>query len=85
LLLIGGCLVLQVHAVATLQDQIKQVASRAKDNDKRSLTQLDQLQNELDGYVAADCPLCGNYMIRSIATSLTESEKDKMEAMTWVL
>lgn len=71
--------------MSALQEQIKQVASRAKDNDKRSLTQLDQLQNELDSYVAADCPLCGNYMIRSIGMSLTGSEKEQLEAKTWAL
>lgn len=75
----------EVLAVAALQEQLKQVAARAKDNDKRSLAQLDQLQNELDGYVAADCPLCGTYMIRSIGVSLVASEKDISEAKTWEL
>ena len=75
----------KIHAVVALQEQIKQVAARAKDNDKRSLTQLDQLQNELDGYVAADCPMCGSYMIRAIGLSLTSSGNDSQEATSWLL
>lgn len=48
------------------------------------MNQLEQLQNELDNYIAADCPLCGNYMIRSLGVSLI-SEQESIEAKSWDL
>lgn len=68
----------------SLEEQIRTVSTRVKDNDKRSMNQLEQLQNELDGYLASDCPLCGNYMIRSLGLSLI-SEQEMVEAKSWEL
>jgi hypothetical protein len=34
---------------------------------------MEHLQAELDALVAADCPLCGDYMIRSTGLSLLSS------------
>jgi hypothetical protein len=70
--------------VISLEEQIRTVSARAKDNDKRSMNQLEQLQNELDSYLAADCPICGNYMIRSLGMSLI-SEHETIEAKSWEL
>mmetsp|Transcript_13019 Transcript_13019/g.19636 ORF Transcript_13019/g.19636 Transcript_13019/m.19636 type:complete len:1090 (-) Transcript_13019:185-3454(-) len=73
-----------VKLALSLEEQIKGVAARAKDNDKRSLAQLEQLQAELDGLIAADCPLCGDSMIRSVGRSLISSG-DALEAKSWEL
>ena len=59
-----------VQLVSSLREQIAAVSSRAKDADKRSMVQLEHLQAEMDGLVAADCPLCGDYMIRATGLSL---------------
>ena len=60
------------------------MAARATDADKRALAQQEYLQNELDGYVAADCPLCGYLMIASLAQPLI-TEYDIEEAKSWSL
>jgi hypothetical protein len=48
------------------------------------MTQIDYLQGELDGYIAADCPLCGYAMIHNIGLPLI-SDKDREEAESWLL
>ena len=48
------------------------------------MNQLEQLQNELDSYIAVDCLLCGNYMIRSLGFSLI-SEQETIESKSWDL
>jgi len=73
----------QLEVVAALEEQIHALSRRSKD-DKRALTQQEYLQNELDGYVAADCPLCGYVMIRSLAMPLV-SDSDAKDAETWEL
>lgn len=62
-----------IQLVASLKEQISAVSARAKDADKRSMVQMEHLQAELDALVAADCPLCGDYMIRSTGLSLLSS------------
>jgi hypothetical protein len=62
-----------VQLVGSLKEQISAVAARAKDADKRSMVQLEHLQAELDALVAADCPLCGDHMIRSTGRSLLDA------------
>jgi ribosomal protein S14 len=73
----------QLEAVSALETQIAALARRSKD-DKRAMSQQEYLQNELDGYVAADCPLCGYVMIRSLASPLV-SESDLVDAQSWEL
>ena len=73
----------QLEAVKILDGQIRAISNRAKD-DKRAMAQLEFLQNELDGFVAADCPLCGYVMIRSLALPLISPE-DSVEAKSWDL
>ena len=46
--------------------------------------QVEALQLELDGYIAADCPLCGYVMIRSLSMPLITPE-DSEEAKAWAL
>lgn len=37
---------------------------------KRKSAQIEALQTEIDGYLAAECPFCGDVMIRSIGEKL---------------
>jgi len=73
----------QLEAVNVLNEQIRVISRRAKD-DKRAMAQQEYLQNELDGYIAADCPLCGYVMIRSLSLPLI-SEDDAKDAASWDL
>ena len=73
----------QLQTVKSLEVEIRSISSRSKD-DKRSMARLEYLQHELDGCIAADCPLCGYVMIRSLSTPLV-SEEDKAESSTWIL
>jgi len=73
----------QLEAVNVLNEQIRVISRRAKD-DKRAMAQQEYLQNELDGYIAADCPLCGYVMIRSLSLPLI-SEDDAADAASWDL
>lgn len=91
------CVMLRVHADPTLldaaqratvskvEDQIASLRSKlSQDTDKRAQIQLEYLQSELDGFVGADCPLCGFAMVRSIGQSLLSSETDE-EVTSWML
>ena len=73
--------------VHTIVEQMRLLAPRAQhDNDKRAQTQMELLQAELDAYIAADCPLCGYAMIRSIGQPLiSDSTIDREEAKSWIL
>jgi len=73
----------QLNTVKGLEDQLRVVAVRAKDNDKRALAQQEFLQNELDGFIAADCPLCGFVIIRSLSIPLVPDDSD--ESAAWRL
>ena len=73
----------QLRTVKGLEDQLRVVAVRAKDNDKRALAQQEFLQNELDGFIAADCPLCGFVMIRSLSVPLVPDDSE--ESAAWRL
>eukprot|EP00605_Chrysophyceae_sp_TOSAG23-4_P000496 GSChrysophyteH1.ASY1.ANO1.556.1 assembled CDS len=72
----------QLEAVAVLESQIRNLAGRSKD-DKRAMSQMEYLQIELDGYVAADCPLCGYVMIQSLSMPLVPD--DQPDADPWRL
>ena len=77
-----------IQQVNVLREQIAAVSSRAKDSDKRSMVQLEHLQAEMDSLVAADCPLCGDYMIRSTGRSLLCNARGALltdEAKSWEL
>lgn len=65
-----------------LQESLGSLTMRAKDADSRTRSQLEALQQELDGYIAADCPLCGYMMISSVAASLIREEEQEI-ANSW--
>ena len=71
-----------LEKVRSIENQLAILAVRVKEADKRALAQQDCLQTELDGYIAADCPLCGFAMIKSLAVSLV-SDSDFNEAKSW--
>jgi hypothetical protein len=96
-----------LQTVKSLEDQIRGLAMRVKDNDKRALAQQEHLQagmtviwcrwcvfmliyhilcsySELDSIIAADCPLCGTMMIKSLAVPLITAQ-DAVEAKAWEL
>lgn len=72
----------QLETVKSMERQIRELSSNV--GDVRSATQLEYLQNELDSYVAADCPLCGYVMIQSLAVPLV-AKADELEAISWAL
>jgi hypothetical protein len=74
----------QLSAVRGIEDVLKGLSGRVKDADNRARAQQESLQLELDGYIAADCPLCGFVMIRSLGVSLV-AEEDIAEAKSWDL
>jgi hypothetical protein len=74
----------QLSTVKSLEEQLRFVSARAKDNDKRALVQQELLQNELDGFIAADCPLCGYVMIASLSQPLITAE-DESDLASWKL
>ena len=80
----GSSLLLHVQTVV---EKMRALAPRAQhDADKRAQAQLELLQAELDGCIAADCPLCGYAAIHNIALPLiANTAADRAEALTWVL
>lgn len=53
---------------------------------KRKAAQLEALQSEIDGCLAAECPLCGDLIIRTVgAPLLSEEEEARGEARGWAL
>ena len=77
----------QVSAVQGVEELLRGLAGRGKDYnnlDRRARAQQEALQLELDGYIAADCPLCGYVMIQSLSLPLI-SEADADEAKAWAI
>jgi len=67
----------KLATVRELEAQLKEHALRSKEIDsKKTLAQQEYLQNQLDGYIAADCPLCGFVMINSLAQPLLEPGRE---------
>eukprot|EP00595_Chromulina_sp_UTEXLB2642_P003347 CAMPEP_0196765756 /NCGR_PEP_ID=MMETSP1095-20130614/11823_1 /TAXON_ID=96789 ORGANISM="Chromulina nebulosa, Strain UTEXLB2642" /NCGR_SAMPLE_ID=MMETSP1095 /ASSEMBLY_ACC=CAM_ASM_000446 /LENGTH=508 /DNA_ID=CAMNT_0042124375 /DNA_START=1550 /DNA_END=3072 /DNA_ORIENTATION=- len=69
----------QVANLKSIEDQLKQLTLRGKDTDKKAASLQEYLQKEIDGYIAADCPLCGFQMIQALVTPLITDE-DEVEA-----
>ena len=79
-----------VSRIRSLSEQVNALSNKivkdSQNNDKRVLLQLDLLQNELDSYIAADCPLCGDIMIKLVSISLCNTgnpQADVKEAQSW--
>lgn len=53
---------------------------------RRKAAQLEALQSEIDGCLAAECPLCGDLIIRTVgAPLLSEEEEARGDARAWAL
>jgi len=75
----------QLQHVRGLEEQLKMSANRTKDaTDKRTLALIEYLQAELDGCIAADCPLCGYAMIKSLSVPLI-ADSDADDLKSWAL
>lgn len=76
----------QVEVVQALDSKLQVASKRAKDLDRRAILHQDYLQHEIDDFVAADCPLCGEAMIRSLALPLIpETEGMVNDKSFWAL
>lgn len=42
-------------------------------------------QMELDGYIAAECVLCGDIMVQSVDKPLVSAEEEQEQANHWAL
>ncbi|EWM23884.1 vacuolar protein sorting protein [Nannochloropsis gaditana] len=86
----------QRRAVQALQEQLAAeyfgfnegmgggVRGSGRKMSQRKAAQVEALQGEIDGYLAAECPFCGDVMIRSIDEPLVgEGEEAKAEAEEW--
>ncbi len=69
-----------------VEELLRGLTSKGKDLslDHRARAQQEALQLELDGYIAADCPLCGYVMIQSLTLPLV-GERDAAEAKLWAI
>jgi vacuolar protein sorting-associated protein 18 len=73
----------QRSEVTRLREQIAAAESSAVMT-KRAALQLKAMRSELDGFVAAECVLCGELMVQSIDKPLVHSD-DAEEAKQWDL
>eukprot|EP01038_Epipyxis_sp_PR26KG_P012525 gene12525-16800_t len=73
-----------LNTIYSIQDMLRGLSGRVKDSDNRARAQQEALQTELDGYIAADCPLCGYMMINSINIALI-GDNEAVEAKSWEL
>lgn len=76
----------QVSAVMGVEELLRGLAGKSKDLslDQRARAQQEALQLELDGYIAADCPLCGYVMIQSLSLPLV-GEREAEEMKAWAI
>ena len=60
-----------------VEELLRSLAGKGKDLslDRRAKAQQEALQMELDGYIAADCPLCGYVMVQSLALPLVSDRR----------
>jgi hypothetical protein len=72
----------QLSLVKDLEAKIKMLFVKGKDLDSRVKAQLEALQLELDGFIAADCLLCGSATIDSLNKSLI-GDSDNEAANNW--
>lgn len=80
---------IQRRAVHDLQEQLAAELStlpaftRDSRLSKRKQAQIEALQCEIDGYLAAECPYCGDIVIRTVDDPLVSEEEAGKEALTW--
>ncbi len=76
----------ELHDIKALEESIRKASISAKDpSDKRATTQYEYLLAELDGLIAADCPLCGYAMIRSLSVPLINTDEEIECMKSWAL
>ena len=76
----------ELHDIKALEESIRKASISAKDpSDKRAITQYEYLLAELDGLIAADCPLCGYAMIRSLEVPLINTAEEIECMKSWAL
>jgi vacuolar protein sorting-associated protein 18 len=78
----------QVSAVQGVEELLRGLAGRGKDFslDRRGRAEQEALQQELDGYIAADCPFCGFAMIQALSQPLIgQQAADIEEAKSWAI
>ncbi len=59
------------------------VGGSGERSSKRKAAQVEALQGEIDGYLAAECPWCGDVMIRTVDDPLVSEEEAAREALAW--
>ena len=74
----------QLNEVKKIEELIRSTGSKLKENDQRVKAQHEALQLELDNIIAADCPLCGYTIIKSLNVSLL-TDIDRAEIQSWML
>ncbi len=70
--------------IDTLTSKHRDLIGSKEGVNKKVAAQLEMLQNELDGYIAAECAFCGSVMIRLVGVPLIGVE-DEEEAKLWTL
>lgn len=78
----------QRRAVNDLQEQLSAESMAGLNGvavgvNKRKSTQLEAIQTEIDGYLAAECPFCGDIMISSINQPLISEEEEHNDLSDW--
>lgn len=78
----------QRRAVNDLQEQLSAETAAGLNGlpvsgSKRKSTQLEAIQTEIDGYLAAECPFCGDIMISSINQPLISEEEEQKDLLEW--
>ena len=80
----------EVAHIKHLNEQLNQLHIKMNrdyqtNTDKRLQQSIEYVQNELDGLIANDCPLCGDIMIQLVGISLihTNTLKDNQEKLSW--
>lgn len=75
----------QLVAAHQLQAALRDIGESSTYEGQRLQMQRGLLREELDGYIAAECPLCGDLMVKSVAEPLFDSRNAKKEMETWKL
>ena len=81
---LSRCVTYSQEALRGLAAKVRAGAFGGDPGDRRLRVQEEALQQELEGYIAADCPLCGYLMIECLDVPLVRTE-DAAEAKTWQL